>query len=34
MDETRFFLDLGILFLAALGGAAAAQLVRQPLIVG
>ena len=34
MDETRFFVDLGILFLAALGGAAAAQLLRQPLIVG
>ena len=34
MDETRFFVDLGILFLAALGGAAVAQLLRQPLIVG
>jgi CPA2 family monovalent cation:H+ antiporter-2 len=34
MDETRFFVDLGILFLAALGGAALAQLLRQPLIVG
>src|SRR2546426_198287 len=34
VDETRFFLDLGLLFLAAFGGAALAQLLRQPLIVG
>ena len=34
MDEARFFVDLGLLFLAALGGAATAQLLRQPLIVG
>ena len=34
MHETRFFLDYGLLFLAAAGGAAVAQLLRQPLIVG
>ena len=34
MHETRFFLDFGLLFLAAAGGAAVAQLLRQPLIVG
>ena len=34
MDEVQFFLDLGLLFLAALGGALLAQLLRQPLIVG
>jgi CPA2 family monovalent cation:H+ antiporter-2 len=34
VDEVQFFLDLGLLFLAALGGALAAQLLRQPLIVG
>ncbi|MBI4278189.1 MAG: cation:proton antiporter [Armatimonadetes bacterium] len=34
MEETRFFVDLGLLFLAALGGGALAQLLRQPLIIG
>ncbi len=34
MDETQFFIDLGLLFIAALGGAVLAQLLRQPLIVG
>jgi CPA2 family monovalent cation:H+ antiporter-2 len=34
VHETRFFLDFGLLFLAAAGGAAIAQLLRQPLIVG
>ena len=34
MDETRFFIDFGLLFVAALGGAAGAYLLRQPLIVG
>ena len=34
MHETRFFLDFGLLFLAACGGAVLAQLLRQPLIVG
>ena len=34
MHETRFFLDFGLLFLAAAGGAAVAHLLRQPLIVG
>jgi monovalent cation:H+ antiporter-2, CPA2 family len=34
VHETRFFLDFGLLFLAAAGGAAVAQLLRQPLIVG
>jgi CPA2 family monovalent cation:H+ antiporter-2 len=34
VQETRFFLDFGLLFLAAAGGAALAQLLRQPLIVG
>jgi CPA2 family monovalent cation:H+ antiporter-2 len=34
VDETRFLADLGLLFLAAFGGAAVAQLLRQPLIVG
>src|SRR5262249_58780015 len=34
VDETRFFIDLGLLFLAALGGAVLAFVLRQPLIVG
>jgi monovalent cation:H+ antiporter-2, CPA2 family len=34
VHETRFFLDFGLLFLAAAAGAAIAQLLRQPLIVG
>jgi monovalent cation:H+ antiporter-2, CPA2 family len=34
VPETRFFLDFGLLFLAAAGGAGIAQLLRQPLIVG
>jgi CPA2 family monovalent cation:H+ antiporter-2 len=34
VHETRFFLDFGLLFLAACGGAILAQLLRQPLIVG
>src|SRR2546427_10443109 len=32
--ETRFITDLGLLFLAALGGGLLAQAVHQPLIVG
>src|SRR2546425_3525142 len=32
--ETRFITDLGLLFLAALGGGLVAQAVHQPLIVG
>src|SRR2546428_12122145 len=34
MPETRFLTDLGLLFLAALGGGLLAQAVHQPLIVG
>src|SRR5437867_13118570 len=34
MPETRFLTDLGLLFLAALGGGLLAQAVQQPLIVG
>ncbi len=34
MPEVRFFIDLGLLFLAALGGGLLAQAVHQPLIVG
>lgn len=34
MPETRFFTDLGLLFMAALAGGAIAHLLRQPLIVG
>jgi monovalent cation:H+ antiporter-2, CPA2 family len=34
MHETRFLIDLGLLFLAAFGGAVLAQLLGQPLIVG
>jgi CPA2 family monovalent cation:H+ antiporter-2 len=34
VDETRFFVDIGLLFLAALGGAVLALALRQPLIVG
>ena len=34
MDESRFFVDLGFLLLAAVAGGALAHLVRQPLIVG
>jgi monovalent cation:H+ antiporter-2, CPA2 family len=34
VQETHFFIDLGLLFVAALGGAVLAQLARQPLIVG
>lgn len=34
MNENEFFIDLGLLFIAALGGAILAQLLRQPLIVG
>ena len=34
MDETRLFIDLGLLFLAALGGGVLAVTLRQPLVVG
>jgi CPA2 family monovalent cation:H+ antiporter-2 len=34
MEETRFFVDLGLVFIGALLGGALAQLLRQPLIVG
>jgi CPA2 family monovalent cation:H+ antiporter-2 len=34
MEHAQFFLDLGLLFLAALGGAFVAHLLRQPLILG
>ncbi len=34
MEETRFFIDLGLLLLAALAGGALAQFLKQPLIVG
>jgi CPA2 family monovalent cation:H+ antiporter-2 len=34
VNETQFFIDLGLLFVAALGGAILAQVLRQPLIVG
>src|SRR2546422_3319650 len=34
MPETRFLTDLGLLFLAALGGGLLTQAVHQPLIVG
>ncbi|MBI2246653.1 MAG: cation:proton antiporter [Armatimonadetes bacterium] len=34
MPETGFFTDLGLLFLAALGGGLLAHWLRQPLIVG
>src|SRR5437667_11181979 len=34
MPETRFLTDLGLPFLAALGGGLLAQAVHQPLIVG
>jgi CPA2 family monovalent cation:H+ antiporter-2 len=34
MEETRFFVDLGLLFLGALAGGGLAQALRQPLIVG
>jgi len=34
VEETHFFIDLGLLFVAALGGALLAQIARQPLIVG
>ncbi|MGH2627265.1 MAG: cation:proton antiporter [Anaerolineales bacterium] len=34
MEQLRFFVDLGLLFLAALIGGLAAHQLRQPLIVG
>jgi K+:H+ antiporter len=34
LSETQFFVDLGLLFAAALGGAVLAHVLRQPLIVG
>ena len=34
MDETRLFVDLGLLLLAALGGGLLAHALRQPPIVG
>jgi CPA2 family monovalent cation:H+ antiporter-2 len=34
VDETRFFVDLGLVLAGALLGGALAQLLRQPLIVG
>ncbi|HZP41771.1 MAG TPA: cation:proton antiporter [Candidatus Binatia bacterium] len=34
MDAAHFYVDLGLLFLAMVGGATLAQALRQPLIVG
>lgn len=34
MEDTRFFVDLGLLLVAALAGGVVAQWLRQPLIVG